>query len=110
MLTTLALAVRAGSAGDGRVRPRWALVGIRRAALSRAGRAAMGEPESTPMFAPGELEELLGLVHLLFEALPSHAAEMALRACMRSCWPHLNTRDHLLHVLAIALEQSRWRR
>ena len=67
------------------------------------------QSESTPTFGPGEREELVALVHLLFESLPtSLLAETVLRACMRSRWPHL-TRDHLLAILQIALDQSQWR-
>jgi hypothetical protein len=66
------------------------------------------QPDPAPTFAPGEREELVALTHILFEALSSPIAELVLRTCMRSRWPHL-TREHLLHVLQLALEQSRWR-
>ena len=61
-----------------------------------------------PAFKPGELEEALALTHVLFESLPSQTAEATLRACLRLRWPHLG-REHLLHVLQIALAQAQWR-
>ena len=62
------------------------------------------ESDPAPTFAPGELEEITSLVHLLFAALPSTSAELVLRACWRSKWP-----AHLVHALELALRQAEWR-
>ena len=105
MLTTLAPAVLAGSAGDARGRPRWALVGIRRAALSRSGGRRWASRNRRQRSDQASSRSCLRWFISCSRRADVDAAEMVLRACMRSRWPHLG-RDHLLHVLQIALAQS----